>query len=421
MPGAKVSSIQNQFFNMQCLDCEKEVGSQLTNEHLLACSGLTLQEYSIRHHLPLDLLLNAEQINQVDDITAYQQPNKITNRLVQDIIAGLHMAQAMNREGEFTVISLGVRRLEQLLWYLKSLQSVGFQYRQEYFYENASHRVIAKNSLKVPTVYLPPRIVHSSVESFLQQITVLIAHIGEIHAGYLFIDFPLCEDAKRVEDELACNYQIRLKHLSESVYKNGQLVRCETLEDTARLLHLISTHLKEIPNACERFFESHDQATVVKELVFDSAHYITDHPDKCVNLHGGRYAINVKVKDHIDALTGFVVDYGYLKRIVKQKIVDDLDHHNLNYVAPELCWRSSTELLSIFIWERLIEYLPGLTELQIFETSQSHCCYKGPSLQELQTHGRSALLKYFTSEDLGKSQLRTLLGKDIQHRLKVIG
>ena len=125
------------------------------------------------------------------------------------------------------------------------------------------------------------------------------------------------------------------------------------------------------------------KATVVKELVFDSAHFITDHPDKCVNLHGGRYAMNVKVKDHIDPLTGFVLDYGYLKRIAKEKIVDQLDHHNLNYVATELSWRSSTELLNIFIWEKLIEYLPGLTELQIYETSQSHCCLLGPSLDEL--------------------------------------
>jgi 6-pyruvoyl tetrahydropterin synthase/QueD family protein len=406
---------------MQCRECVKEVGGQLTNEHLIACSGLTLQEYALRHHLPLDLLLNSDQINQVEDASAYQKPNKQTNQHLQNMIAGLCMANAMQQEGEFTVISLGVRRLEQLLWYLHSLQILGFQFRQEYFYENASHRVIAKNSLKVPSTYLPPRIVPSSAESFLQQITVLIAHIGEIHSGYLFIDFPKREDAKRVTDELAQKYQVRFKHLAASEHQDGQLMRCETLDDTSRLLDAISTLLKRIPNASERFFEKHDHATVVKELVFDSAHFITDHPDKCVNLHGGRYAMNVKVTDRIDALTGFVVDYGYLKRIVKQKIVNDLDHHNLNYVAPELSWRSSTELLSVFIWERLIEYLPGLSELQIYETSQSHCCYTGPSLQELQKHGGSALLNYFSTGELGTSQLRNLLNSATYRHLKIIG
>ena len=406
---------------MVCNECKKEVGRQITNEHLLYCSGLTLQEYAIRHHLPLDLILNSDQINQADSVSSYNKPNKINNNLVQDIIASLYMANAIQNEDEFTVISLGVRRLEQLLWYLNALQLVGFQYRQEYFYENGSHRVIAKNRLKVPTVFLPPRIVNSSPESFLQQLAVLIAHIGEMHAGYLFIDFPFQKDAKRIEKELAKEYQIRFKPLAISENAQGLLMRCETLEDTDRLLSIVSNFLQEIPNARERFFESHDHATVVKELVFDSAHYITDHPDKCVNLHGGRYAMNVKVSDCIDPLTGFVVDYGYLKRIVKQKIVNELDHHNLNYTASELSWRSSTELLSVFIWEKLIEYLPGLSELQIYETSQSHCSYKGPSLQELQKQGRSALLKYFSSEKLGKSQLRSLLNSENLRRLKVIG
>lgn len=406
---------------MQCNECNKELGNQISNEHLYDCCGLTLQEYALRHHLPLDLLLNSDQINQSDDSAQYLKPSKSTNQQVQDILAGLYMADAVQQEDEFTFITLGIRRLEQLLWYQQVLQTLGFQFKQEYFYENDSHRVIAKNSIKVPTTFLPPRIVNSSDESFLQQVAVLVAHIGELHAGYLFIDFPNIEHATRVETELAHKYQIRLKPLAASEYEKGQLMRCETLEDTTRLINILSEYLRDIPNACERFFDRHEKATVVKELVFDSAHFITDHPDKCVNLHGGRYAMNVKVQDHIDPLTGFVLDYGYLKRIAKDKVVNELDHHNLNYVAAELSWRSSTELLNIFIWETLIEYLPGLTELQIYETSQSHCCYVGPSLDELQKNGKSALLRYFVSDELGKSQLRNLLSQSAQRRLKVIG
>ncbi len=406
---------------MRCNECNKELDNQICNEHLYACCGLTLQEYALRHHVPLDLLLNADQINQQDDIATYKKPNSASSQQIQDLLCGLYMADAIQQEGDFTLITLGVRRLEQLLWYQQSLQAIGFQFKQEYFYQDDSHRVIARNSLKVPSVFLPPRIVNSAEESFLQQLAILIAHIGELHAGYLFIDFPNSSDAQRIEVELANKYQIRLKPLSASEFGDGQLMRCETLEDTSRLISLLSKYLLDIPNACERFFDQHEVATVVKELVFDSAHFITDHPDKCVNLHGGRYAMNVKVRDHIDPLTGFVLDYGYLKRIAKEKIVNQLDHHNLNYVTPELSWRSSTEILNIFIWELLVEYLPGLTELQIYETSQSHCCYTGPSLDELQKKGESALLRYFVSDDLGKSQLRNILSQNSQRRLKVIG
>lgn len=405
---------------MQCIECNKELGNQISNEHLYACCGLTLQEYALRHHLPLDLLLNSDQINQQDDVGLYAKTNSNANQQVQDVLSGLHDSGAIQTEGEFTFITLGIRRLEQLLWYQNVLQAVGFQFRQEYFYENDSHRVVARNALKIPTAYLPPRIVSNSGESFLLQLAIVVAQIGELHAGYLFLDLPSRQVAERIEAELANNQQIRLKPLSATEHAAGLLLRCETLEDTTRLLALLEEYLKDIPNAKERFFDQHEEALVAKELVFDSAHFITDHPGKCVNLHGGRYTMNVKVKDHIDPLTGFVLDYGYLKRITKDKIINRLDHHNLNYVSSELSWRSSTELLSIFIWQTLIEYLPGLSELQIYETSQSHCCYVGPSLDELQKQGGSSLLQYFASDELGQSQLRNLLDQSAERKLKVI-
>ena len=407
---------------MQCLDCQKDVGSHLTNEHLIACSGLTLQEYALRHHLPLDMILSTDQINQADNISSYRKPGRsVDTKFTLDILSGLEMARALKQHGEFTVISLGIRRLEQLLWYLESLCSLGFQFRQEYMYEGSTHRVIARNSLKIPSAWLTSQIAQSSAGSFLQRLAILIAHIGEMHAGYLFIDIPESEDAIRISDHLKRNFHIHLKHLDASKHEKGVLIRGKTRKDSSCLLALVKEYLDKIPVAKDRFFGKYDQATVVKELVFDSAHFITDHPGKCANLHGGRYAMRVKVKDQIDPLTGFVMDYGYLKQIVSQKVINKFDHQTLNYVTAGLSWRSSTELLTIYIWEILIEYLPGLTELQIFETDRSYCSYTGPRLHELQKQGQNTLLGYFSSDMLGKSGLRWLLHQSMRERLKVIG
>ena len=158
---------------MQCKECNKELGNQISNEHLYACCGLTLQEYALRHHMPLDLLLNPNQINQQDEVSAYAKPSLPANQQVQDLLSGLYMANAIQQEGDFTFITLGVRRLEQLLWYQNVLQLMGFQFKQEYFYENDSHRVIARNALKIPTVFLPPRIVSSSRASFFTAISYI--------------------------------------------------------------------------------------------------------------------------------------------------------------------------------------------------------------------------------------------------------
>jgi 6-pyruvoyl tetrahydropterin synthase/QueD family protein len=159
--------------------------------------------------------------------------------------------------------------------------------------------------------------------------------------------------------------------------------------------------------------------TVCKELVFDSAHFITDHPAKCSNLHGGRYLLHVKVRDRVDPVTGCVVDYGYLKRVANREIVERFDHHNLNYAASALAWRSSTEMLSVYIWERLIDYLPGLVEIQLYETTQSWCHYAGPSLEEFQNKGEDALLTHFTDQSLGGSSLREQL-KEAKRPLQLV-
>ena len=55
---------------MKCLECQAEI-DQLDNAHLSGCCGLTLQEYAIRHHVSLDLLVHESMVNVKDDIIIY--------------------------------------------------------------------------------------------------------------------------------------------------------------------------------------------------------------------------------------------------------------------------------------------------------------------------------------------------------------
>jgi len=279
--------------------------------------------------------------------------------------------------------------------------------------------VVARNRLKTHTVNLEPQTDTDALEPPLlpDTLAVLIAFAGELHAGYLF--FPLRDTnfCTSLASRLRDRYNISLVQLQGFSQPSGRLFRTETLSDTQELLSLLEGRLLQMPGCKERFYISGPKATVVKELVFDSAHFITDHPGKCSNLHGGRYAMQVKVKDRIDPATGFVLDYGYLKKVVKHLVTDRLDHQNLNFVSSELAWRSSTELLSIFIWEQLIDYLPGLKEIQIHETDHSYCCYTGPSLETFQSQGASPLLNHFKDPNLGKSSLRHQLIETISTKM----
>jgi 6-pyruvoyl-tetrahydropterin synthase len=99
--------------------------------------------------------------------------------------------------------------------------------------------------------------------------------------------------------------------------------------------------------------------------------------------------------------------------------VERFDHHTLNYAAPELAWRSSTEMICVFVWEQLIDYLPGLSGLRLYETSQSWCDYRGPTLEILQQNGSDALLSHF--RDLKANVRRRALTDTPVQRLRAVG
>ncbi len=396
---------------MQCLECNQKL-EYLDNRHLLGCCGLTLQEYAIRYHLPLDVLVHSTLVNRTDSTAGYPPPTHSPSEKARAVFRAMHWAGLLLREEEFVLIPGEIRRLDLLLWDLKWLREYGFKFRQEYQYSDASHRVVARNLLKVPLSHieqsLESRLSPIPPPDFLLCLAVVVAHIGEIQAGYLFLQFPRKEDGKTLSNELVWR-DIQFAELDAADHEQGLLLRTATKQDTRRLLALIDRPLGEMPGALERFGQQTPEVTVSKELVFDSAHFITDHPTKCSNLHGGRYLLHVKVQGRIDPVTGCVIDYGYLKRVAGRQIVERFDHHNLNYSTAKLAWRSSTEMLCVYIWERLIPYLPGLVELQLYETSQSWCNYRGPILEQFQKAGGDPLLTYFTDESLGCSGLRDLI------------
>lgn len=392
---------------MRCEECTQQV-EMLTNEHLRACSGLTVHEYAIRHHLPLETLLAPGQINAVDD-TIYPQATGLPGEQARAVLLGLRWAGLVRERGTLVEVPGEIRRLDLLFWLEQRLQDYGFRFRQEYRYADATHRVVASNCLRAraanlgralgtPVAVEPP-------PDFLQALAVFVAHVAEYQAGYIFMPFARALDGRETASRLRREYGINCVELDAADTPEGGLLRTDTLADAQALLHLLDASLGTMPGAWERFAASMPEATVSKELVFDAAHFITDHPAKCSNLHGGRYLLHVQVSGRVDPVTGCVVDYGYLKRVVNRLVVERFDHHTLNYAAPELAWRSSTEMICVHVWECLVDYLPGLSALRLYETSQSWCDYRGPGLAEYQARGTSPLLDHFRRLERPRSRV----------------
>ncbi len=70
---------------------------------------------------------------------------------------------------------------------------------------------------------------------------------------------------------------------------------------------------------------------VTKEFRFEMAHLLTDYDGLCRNIHGHSYVLQVTVKGKMERnpdspKNGMVLDFGLLKKIVNEQIVDRLDH-----------------------------------------------------------------------------------------------
>lgn len=97
-----------------------------------------------------------------------------------------------------------------------------------------------------------------------------------------------------------------------------------------------------------------------------------EHP--CARLHGHSFQIEVHVAGPLDPVLGWVLDFADIQR-AWQPIHASLDHRCLNDI-PGL-ENPTSELLAIWIWNRLKPNLNGLAKVVVMETQASGCVYSG--------------------------------------------
>lgn len=70
---------------------------------------------------------------------------------------------------------------------------------------------------------------------------------------------------------------------------------------------------------------------ITKQFTFETGHALYGYDGKCRNVHGHSYKLGVTVvgcpiEDSANVKYGMVIDFGDLKKIVKEEIVDVFDH-----------------------------------------------------------------------------------------------
>jgi 6-pyruvoyltetrahydropterin/6-carboxytetrahydropterin synthase len=122
---------------------------------------------------------------------------------------------------------------------------------------------------------------------------------------------------------------------------------------------------------------SHNRSVLLtKEFVFDSAHHLYEYDGKCKSLHGHTYKLTVTLKGKLDS-RGIAIDFGDIKRITHQHVVDRLDHQYLNAILPAM--NTTAENMVVWMFEQIRDALiteglyPNiqLEEVRLWETPTS--------------------------------------------------
>ncbi|OIQ27722.1 MAG: 6-carboxytetrahydropterin synthase QueD [Bacteroidetes bacterium MedPE-SWsnd-G2] len=136
---------------------------------------------------------------------------------------------------------------------------------------------------------------------------------------------------------------------------------------------------------------------ITKQFSFETGHALYGYDGKCKNVHGHSYKLSVTVIgspiiDQSHVKNGMVIDFGDLKHIVKNEIVDVFDHatvFNKNTPHLELAqelkqrghnvllveYQPTSEMMVIDFAQKITKQLPNhikLHSLKLQETDSSY-------------------------------------------------
>ncbi|MGM0578753.1 MAG: 6-carboxytetrahydropterin synthase QueD [Myxococcota bacterium] len=118
------------------------------------------------------------------------------------------------------------------------------------------------------------------------------------------------------------------------------------------------------------------EADLIRTFRFEAAHRLPKLPPdhKCSRIHGHSFRVEIVVRGPIGEDTGWVMDFADVKEAWRP-LHDTLDHNYLNEV--EGLDNPTSERIAVWIWERLVDRLPGLRRVTVMETCTARVSYEG--------------------------------------------
>jgi len=106
---------------------------------------------------------------------------------------------------------------------------------------------------------------------------------------------------------------------------------------------------------------------------FAAAHALRGYKGKCERLHGHNYRVRVTVTgDQLDNI-GLLMDFVEIKEVMR-RVVERMDHYNLNEVPPFDVINPSAENIARYFYAEMQEGMAAGTRVSEVRVWETDCC-----------------------------------------------
>ena len=109
------------------------------------------------------------------------------------------------------------------------------------------------------------------------------------------------------------------------------------------------------------------------DFSFCAAHRLPYYDGNCNRTHGHNYRFQVVLEGTPDPKSGMIIDFADVDQIVKETVLDVVDHQHLN----DFLDNPTAELIIMWFWELLTPRLPSLVEITLWELETASVTYRG--------------------------------------------
>lgn len=110
------------------------------------------------------------------------------------------------------------------------------------------------------------------------------------------------------------------------------------------------------------------------ESSFSAAHHLLSYEGECENQHGHNWKVEVFARGETLDKSNLLIDFKILKKELN-KVLDILDHRDINELEQFKEISPSSEIISKFIYQELKKTIPQVFKVSVWETVNACASY----------------------------------------------